>query len=163
LAKSSPQDVRKIEALRRQGTLNRRPQTVTDPIFLANDFFDARDLVQVKYEMLRRASVDHAAVSQVAAAFGLSRPSFYQAQAVFEQRGVFGLVPQKRGPREAHKLTSEVMDFLVETRATQPKLRFEELAREVERRFSIRIHPRSIERALARQQKKRRRRPGRVS
>jgi hypothetical protein len=34
-----------------------------------------RDLVQVKYEMLRRVRVDGHSVSQSATGFGLSRPS----------------------------------------------------------------------------------------
>ena len=75
-------------------------------------FFDARDLVQVKYEMLRRARREGQPVSQVAAAFGFSRPSFYAAQALFEQAGLPGLVPQWPGPRRAHKLSEAVVDFL---------------------------------------------------
>ena len=47
-------------ALQRQGTLNPRPQDVTVPLFQENEFFDARDLVQVKYEMLRRVRLDKA-------------------------------------------------------------------------------------------------------
>ena len=41
--------------------------------------------------------------------FGLSRPTFYQAEAAFEQDGLAGLLPQPRGPKSAHKLTPEVM------------------------------------------------------
>jgi hypothetical protein len=34
--------------------LNPHPEQVTDAEFLASDFFDARDAVQVKYEMVRK-------------------------------------------------------------------------------------------------------------
>jgi len=43
----------KIETLRLQGCLNPHPENVTDPVFHGSDFFEARDLVQLKYEMLR--------------------------------------------------------------------------------------------------------------
>jgi len=156
MAKGSPRERGKLEALRERGTLNPHPEKVTDSLFRENDFFDPRDLVQVKYEMLRRVRVDKAAVTQASSSFGFSRVSFYQAQATFEEHGLPGLVPGKRGPRSAHKLTPEVLDFITRTRMGQPGLKFEDLAREVTRRFGTEVHPRSIERALARGQKKRR-------
>jgi hypothetical protein len=64
----------KQAALRQNGALNPHPQHVTDRLFQENEFFDARDLVQVKYEMLRRVRVERAPVSQSAAAFGFSPP-----------------------------------------------------------------------------------------
>lgn len=157
MAPSTRRDGRKAETLRQRGTLNSHPENVTDSLFQERDFFDARDLVQVKYEMLRRVKVDQAAVTQTSAAFGFSRVSFYQARSAFEQQGLFGLLPEKRGPRQAHKLTPEVVDFIVQTRSAQPELSFDELAQAVLKQFGLRVHPRSIERALARQQKKRRR------
>ena len=156
MAKTPPRKRGKLVALREQGTLNPHPEKVTDSFFQENDFFDPRDLVQVKYEMLRRVRVDKAAVTQASSSFGFSRVSFYQAQATFEEHGLPGLVPGKRGPRSAHKLTPEVLEFVTRTRVDQRELKFEDLAREVERQFGTEVHPRSIERALARGQKKRR-------
>ena len=155
MAKTPSRERSKLEALRQQGTLNLHPEEVTNSRFQEDEFFDPRDLVQVKYEMLRRVRVDKATVTQASESFGFSRVSFYQTQLAFEQRGLFGLVPAKRGPREAHKLTPEIVDFLARTRTAQPALRFEDLAQEVERQFGVGVHPRSIERALARRQKKR--------
>ena len=74
MAKPKPPDP-KPDALRLQGSLNPHPERVQDPLFAAADFFDARDLVQVKYEMVRRVRVDGQPVSRSAAAFGFSRPS----------------------------------------------------------------------------------------
>ena len=84
----------KGDALRQQGTLNPRPRDVTHPLFQDSEFFDSRDLVQVKYEMLREVQVENRSVSQSAAAFGFSRPSFYQAQAAFARDGLSGLIPR---------------------------------------------------------------------
>jgi len=146
----------KLEALRKQGTLNPRPGEVTDELFTANAFFDPRDLVQVKYEMLRRVQTEGRSVTDAAAAFGFSRPSFYQAQSAFGQDGLAGLVPHKRGPKQAHKLTEEVLIFIRETRQQNPGVRPRDLVQLIHQRFGTMVHPRSIERALLRHQKKHR-------
>ena len=151
-----PEKDPKREALRQQGTLNPRPGEVIDKLFAEDSFFDPRDLVQVKYEMLRRVQSEHQSVSEAAAAFGFSRPSFYQAQSAFEQDGLAGLVPHKRGPKRAHKLTEEVLTFIVETRQQDRSVRPGDVARLIHHRFGTTVHPRSIERALLRHQKKRR-------
>jgi len=144
----------KRRILQQQGNLNRRPQAVTDPLFLQEPFFDPHDLVQVKYEMLRRAQSEGHSVTQ-AAAFGFSRPSFYQALAAFEHGGIGALIAHKRGPKAAHKLTAEVVQFVREQQLVDPELRAPALVRLIARHFGVIVHPRSIERALARSQKKR--------
>jgi transposase len=151
-----PEKAPKLKALREQGTLNSRPQEVTDPLFAQDSFFDPRDLVQVKYEMLRRVQAEGKSVTNAAAAFGFSRPSFYQAQSAFEQDGLAGLVPHKRGPKRPHKLTDEVLAFIVATCQKEPHVRPPELVRLIQERFGTKVHPRSIQRSLLRHQKKRR-------
>ena len=146
----------KRDTLKQYGTLNPHPYAVTDPLFETGDFFDRDDIVQVKYEKLRRVTVDKQSVTQSATAFGFSRPTYYQAEADFQQDGLFGLLPEKRGPRQGHKLTSEVLDFVMQLRATDPSLRALDLAAAIQERFAIKAHPRSIERALGRQEKKHR-------
>ena len=89
----------KANALAEDGTLNPAPRKVNDPKFREESFFDPRDIVQVKYEMLRRMSVDKMSVTQVSDEYGVTRPTFYQAKADFEGAGIAGLVPRKRGPR----------------------------------------------------------------
>ena len=145
----------KLDALRQQASLNPRPQRVTDPLFAAADFFDPRDLVQVKYEMVRRVRAEGLPVAQSAKAFGLSRPSFYQAQAALEREGLAGLLAKKRGPRGSHKLGTQVMGFIREQLSHEPSLNAAELAGRVKQRFKLQVHTRSIERALVRQEKKR--------
>ena len=149
-----PNPDRKALALRQQGALNPHPEQVTDELFLTNEFFDARDLVQVRYEMLRRVQSDGQPVSRAAAAFGFSRPSFYQAQATFQQGGLPALMPHKRGPKEAHKLTAKVLAFVRQLRQEDASLRPADLAARIKERYDITVHPRSVERALLRSQKK---------
>jgi transposase len=149
-------DPAKLQALRQQACLNPRPDRVHDEVFHDSEFFDPHDLVQVKYEMLRRVQKDGHPVSQAAATFGFSRPSFYQTQAAFEQAGLAGLIPHKRGPKQGHKLTQEVVEFIRQRRQQDPALPTLALVDLIEERFQIVVHPRSIERGLARPQKKRR-------
>lgn len=144
----------KLQMLQQQGTLNPRPKEVRDELFLQDEFFDARDVVQVKYEMLRRVQAEPKSVTDAAASFGFSRPSFYQALSAFEQDGLAGLIPHKRGPKQAHKLTGEVLTFINEVRQKEPSIRMPDLASLIEERFGTKVHPRSIERSLLRHQKK---------
>jgi len=146
----------KLETLRAEATLYRHADRVTDPVFATHEFFNPRDVAQVKYEIIRRVGVEAQPIGPTAAAFHFSRPSFYQAQYAFQQRGLAGLLPKKRGPHGGHKLTAEIVAFLEDARKREPSVRPAELARRVAERFTTTVHPRSIERALMRQEKKRR-------
>lgn len=145
----------KVATLKQRGTLNPHPQRVAHELFRNSDFFDPQDLLQVKYEMLRQVRIEDRAVSHAATAFGFSRPSLYQALTAFQQAGLAGLIPQKRGPRRAHKLTPDVLAYIEQLRTQQPPLSTMELAQRVEQHFDIRIHPRTIERRRRRQKKRR--------
>jgi hypothetical protein len=65
-------------------------------------------------------------------------------------------VPHKRGPKQAHKISDEVITFIEEVRQKESSIRLPDLARRIEQRFGTKVHPRSIERSLLRHQKKRR-------
>jgi len=144
----------KLDVLKREGTLNPRWRRVKDKLFVEKDFFDPRDIVQVKYEMLRRVRDEGQSVTRASESFGFSRLSFYQAQRAFEEAGLPGLVPGKRGPRGAHKLTGEVMAFVERRRKEDGSLLARDLAALVEERFGVVVHPRTIERRLSMREKK---------
>jgi transposase len=144
----------KEAALAETRCLNPHPEQVRDPAFLASDFFDARDVVQVKYEMVRRVKADGSPVTEAAAAFGYSRPSYYQAAAALERSGLEGLVPARPGPRGGHKLTDEILAWAEQQLAAHPGLRPAQLAGPIEQDFGVRAHPRSVERALARRRER---------
>jgi transposase len=149
-------DERTKEAiLRAHGTFNPRAERVTDTLFAKGDFFDARDLVQVKYEMLRRVREEGMPVSEAAAAFGFSRVAFYAIQRAWACDGISGLLPRPRGPQHAHKLTDAVMEYVCATQSEDATLQAPALVALVRDRFGVEVHPRSIERALARRSKKR--------
>lgn len=148
--------LRKLDALREHGCINPRPEAVDDELFVTLDFFEPHDLLQVKYEMVRRVRVEGLQVSHAARNFGVSRPTVYQALSAFERDGLAALLPHKPGPRHAHKLSEEVVDFLECTLADERETKSGELVVVVRERFGLSVHPRSIERALRRREKKRR-------
>jgi transposase len=144
----------KQERLRRDGALNVHAERVRAPWFAVSPFFDARDLVQTKYEMLRHASAEGASKAQAAGLFGMSRPTYYQAEAAFARAGLSGLVPRQRGPKGAHKLNAEVMAFVEDRLREEGAIPAARLAQQIADRFTISVHPRSIERAIARKKKR---------
>ena len=148
----------KTRTLRERGCLNAHPEHVRDEMFLSNAFFDPRDLLQVKYEMLRRVREEGEPVSAAATRFGLSRPTFYTAQRAYETGGLPALVPARPGPRRAHKLGAEVVEALRAAREQRPSPSSRELVELVRKRFGLSVHRRSIDRVLARQKNARERR-----
>lgn len=135
-------------ALRQSGTLNPRAGRVRHTLFQASEFFDPGDLLQLKYETLRALEHDGYSIARAAQEFGLSRPTIYQAQRQFRAAGLEGLLPGKRGPKGAHKLTPEVHEFITGLRRDESHLRPKELAHRVRQRFALELHPRTIEKAF---------------
>ena len=146
----------KIKRLQEDGVFNRSHAQVHDPLFEEHVFFCPYDLIQVKYEMVRRVQNDEWTVSRAAETYGFSRVSFYETQKAIEHEGLAGLIPRKRGPKAAHKLTDEVMGFVERQLDKDPALRAPAIAGLLEDEFGFTIHPRSVERALERRKKKRR-------
>ena len=146
--------ISKAERLKQNDSLNLHPDRVSAPQFRNSVFFDALDLVQVKYEMLRQVSHEGTPKAQAAALYGMSRPTLYLAMKAFRRDGLVGLAPQQRGPKGAHKLTDEVMAFVAERQAQDPTLHARALAKALREQKQIAVHPRSIERALQRKKKR---------
>jgi transposase len=144
----------KQEALRARGALNPHPERVLDPLFDDDELFDRRDLVQVKYEMIRRARIEGQPVMEACRSFGLSRPVFYRSEQALKQEGLPGLVARKRGPRGPHKLTGAAMMLVEQELEEDRSLDSKALARRLKEQLDLEVHPRSIERALARRKKK---------
>ena len=144
----------KEDFLRQHACLHPHPERVIEELFCNNEFFDPRDLVLVKYEMLRCVRVEGRSVTEAARQFGFSRPAFYQIQAAWQQHGMPGLIPQRPGPRTAHKLNDEVLSLIDALLADDPQLSSTDLAACLLDKPGLVVHPRSIERALTRRKKK---------
>ena len=154
MARLKKPDQKTLE-LKRTGTLNSQPDAVSDALFKENPFFDPKDLLQVRYEMLRRHSVEGVSIVAVASRFGVSRPTVYQAQLAFQQAGLSGLLPKHRGPKQGHKLSPEVIEYVRTLRAGEPGLTTVACIHAIQEKFGIAVHRRSLERALSGKKKPR--------
>lgn len=148
-------DDNKPERLKEYGAFNPHPEKISEKMFSDPqlDFFDPRDIVQVKYEMLRAVDKEGQSVKKASEAFGFSRPSFYQAQSQFKKSGVSGLIKKRPGPKSSHKMTDEVMAFIEEKTEKGEPLRSRKLSSLIGKEFGRDVHPRTIERAVARRKK----------
>jgi len=127
------------------GLAHPRPQDVTAELFNGHDpFFLAADKVQVKYEMLRAHFVDGRTATAVAEQHGYSRAAFYLIVDAFEEAGMRGLLDEKRGRHGPIKLTPEVLRFVS---SADPALSGAQLAAQIEERFGLSLHRRTVERA----------------
>ncbi len=144
----------KRRALDQNNTLNKNADKVTDPKFKNAAFFDPDDLLQVKYEMLRSNQKDGTGIIKASKSFGFSRITFYKLSKAFNENGLVGLIPQKKGPRRAHKLTREVMEFVDRLIEQKPEIKTDGIRQEIKERFDLTVHKRSIERAIERGKKK---------
>ena len=151
----------KAHFLADQQALHLRPEAIRDAQFQEGGFFDPRDLVQVRYEMLRRHLVDGKPVAEVTRDFGMSRQMFYVLLSMLQQQGLLGLLPRKRGPKTAHKCTDAIIDFVSSRRQEDPDRSFRDLVEDVEDKFGVQLHPRTLQRRLLREEKKRARTTGR--
>ena len=144
----------KRQALMQSGTLNKNADKVADPKFRNMAFFDPNDLIQVKYEMLRSAQKEGTGILKASETFGFSRITFYKTDKAFKECGLAGLLPQKKGPRRAHKLSGEVMKFVGQLLEQKPEMKSDVIRQKIKDRFNLSVHKRSIERAIDRSKKK---------
>jgi transposase len=152
----------KREYLAAAGALHSHPETVRAELFLHQRFFDALDKVQVKYEMLRAHLVDGRSVVTVAASFGFSRETFYQALRSFEERGLAGLCDDKPGRRHRLKLTEEDVAWIHQLARQRPDLSGQAIADQLAHDRGVQVQRRTIERLLASGAKKGRAAPRRT-
>ena len=94
--------------------------------------------------MLRAHLVDGVSATDAAASHGYSRGGFYLVLASFTEQGMSGLLDDKRGRRGPLRLTDEIVSFL---RSAPREASGAQLALEVEQRFGVSLHRRTVERA----------------
>jgi len=142
-------DEERKQRLKKEGTLHPNPDKVRSDLLVKSPFFDANDLMQMKYEMLRSVSADQLPVAEAAHTFGLSRVAYYNTQKQYQKHGLAGLLPCRRGPKHPHKFTPEVMSFIdKQLTATGGRPDWNLLSKQIETGFGVKVHPRSVERAV---------------
>ena len=139
----------KKEVLKANGTYYGRYLSVKKRGFQVGGFYDPMDIVQVKYEMLRDAQDSGRTIGAVAEDFGFSRTAFYAIKEDFEENGLTALIPEKKGPKEQHKLTKVLQDFIDEYIVNHPKASAAEIAKAILREKGMEISKRTVERYKA--------------
>jgi len=129
----------------KNGSLNHRADTVSSELFSKSHFFDAHDLIQVKYEMLRAVEKEERNVSSTAEEFGFSRVSFYQVKKDFDENGIAGLIPKKRGPKGSRKINQSDIEFAKRLVATHTKA---QIVMRLKEERGVEISKRTLERQL---------------
>ena len=141
----------KYQSLKASGTLNRHPEKIVAAKFQGSDFFDPRDLLQVRYEMVHDSETSP--LAQVAEAFGVSVATCARARRAFHDGGLQALIPRRRGPKGNTKVTDDILDFVRVCKASYPRVGVRQLVPLIEHRFGVRLHPRTISKALERSKK----------
>lgn len=147
-------DKEKADYLKESGTFNPDASKVRDELFVNNGFFDPHDVIQVKYEMLRKVSQEECAIKDAVHLFGMSRQYYYKLKAAFDQGGMTALLPSKRGPQGAFKVKDEIVGFIETILREEPGITNQQIAQKIEDRFKISLHPRTIERKRKGQKKR---------
>jgi len=141
-------DEKKREHLRGSGTLNPRPENVTDPLFANSSFFDAHDLLQVRYEMIRGDS-RHMSLKERALRFGMSVSTYSRLKRAYLKGGLQALIPAKRGPQGPHKITSEMVAYARQYRINNGPTSIRKLTDLVNEHFKSSIHFTGLQRVMS--------------
>jgi len=140
----------KQDILLENGTFNRNYAKVTEQRFVGDDFYDPRDLAQVKYEMLRCVRESNESVEEITVRFGFSRAGFYKIKNSFEKEGLCAFVSNKTGPRNAWKLTKEYQRFIDKYVSENPDVTSEDIMLILKSERGLEVSKRTIERYLNR-------------
>lgn len=140
----------KQDILIKNGTFNQNHTRVMGQRFIKDAFFDPKDLVQVKYEMLRTARESERNISEIADAYGFSRSAFYKIKTSFEQEGISALLPDKSGPKRARKLTGEHQRFIDKYLVNHPSISSGDLTGILKKERGLEINKRTVERYRSR-------------
>ena len=136
----------KKDILIENGTYNKNHNKVTEPKFLGDVFYDPMDIVQVKYEMLKEVEKRAATVADAATVYGFSRTAFYIIKEAFSKQGIKGLIPEKPGPRNPHKLTRENQGRIDNYLKENPDVSASEIAEFISRDVGVNLSKRTVER-----------------
>ena len=139
-------DKEKHDEMRKNGSFNHHASAVAAEVFKNSFFFDVHDLVQVKYEMLRAVEKDHREVSSASADFGFSRVSYYQIKKEYDESGIAGLMPKKRGPKGSRKLSGSDIEFAKSLVGTHTKA---QIVSRLKEERGIDVSKRTLERQLS--------------
>ena len=102
----------KEEWLKETRTFNRNHDKINDNLFAESDMLDARDLLQVRYEMVRAVKIDKSSATEVAQRFGVSESTLNRNIRALNEGGVIALIPESKGPKGQYSLDEDELKFI---------------------------------------------------
>jgi transposase len=145
----------KIKALKSSGSYNERHKDVKMTLFNDDEFYDPSDIVQVRYEMLRGVREHELSIDEALKQYGMSRTTYYNAKEAFEEAGVVGLIPEKRGPKGS-RMNPKAEECILAYLSDHPKATTSEVCRRVLSATGITVSESTMRRFI----KNRREQPG---
>ncbi len=139
----------KAKTLIESGSFNRNADSVRNPMFRSNPYFDPQDLVQVKYEMLRAVKTNGLNVSEASLQFGFSRTAYYKIEKRFYDAGIDGLCAKKTGPKFPSKITPDIIEFVAQLKGDDPGIINDNIVERIREEKGVSIHKRSLQRVQA--------------
>ena len=139
----------KTDILKKNGTYNKNHDSVKAADFQQGIFFDAEDLAQVKYEMLRSVAKGEYNVLEASARYGFSRQSYYSIKDGVDREGLSALIPKKTGPRQSYKLTENGQSFIDQYVETHPSAKSSEINEALKNETGICVHNRTVDRYIS--------------
>lgn len=121
---------------------------------IPEEFFDQKDQIQCRLEMLR--SVYHPLIgkdklsAEVAAKkCNLSKTHFFNIKKLFDSFGVLGLLNMTRGRVSKHKLTAEIESKIVHQKLSHPNMNSKDLLSWAQEEFDLKLARISIDNMLS--------------
>lgn len=136
----------RAEAMMANGTYNAGHEAVRADQFSHGVFFDARDAVQVKYEMVRSVARRELTVTAASALYGLSRQTCHKCLRAVEREGIAGLMPKKRGPKDGYKFGADAKRYVDGYLLDHPDAGNGEVAAALKADTGVDVHSRTIAR-----------------
>lgn len=126
--------------------LHPAPEQVHDERFQEQGgFFDPKDIVQVKYELLRLCQVEGSDVASACGRFGFSRTTYYKVYDAFVHGGIPALMGRPKGRPKPIKLNEIVLGYLIAEKAKNPKLAASQMVAYVMNRYNVQLSERMIQ------------------
>lgn len=139
----------KEERLKESNTYNPKCDKVTACDFIENEVMDSRDLLQVRYEIVRAIEYDNKPVKEICSEFGVSASTARRYVRNLKEGGLIALVPEQKGPSGPTKLSKDAADFIDTYLKNNPKASGGKVHNALENRLHPGISKRTVERYLS--------------
>ena len=135
--------------LKANHTFNFRNDKVIASRFIESDLYASRDLLQVRYELVRSIEEGDIALDEVPDKYGVSSVTAKRYVRSFKEGGMIALVPEQKGPKGPSSLDDEALRFIDSYIAEHPKASGRKVHEALESERHLGISKRTVERYLS--------------